>query len=159
MNAITELSDPNQRDDSLLAIHISQVPVNIGLIRIVKDLSNPNREILTDGSWSREEIDRLSKEYPQLVIELQVNPEEKLNLLVDQFTELTDKKFVLERMFDDVGAVKNRLKERVKEVFDDQIISFKNQMTMISYGVDDQILIKNEYSRAIRTPIPRESGQ
>ncbi len=143
MNTVTDVRERDRKDDSVLALHISQVPENVGLIRIVKDLANPGREVLTDGSWSKGEIDRLRREYPQLIVELQVNPEEKLNVLVEQFATLTKRKFVLERMFEDVEAVQARLKERVKEVFDDQIISFRNKMTLISYGINEDSLIEN----------------
>ncbi|AGF78923.1 hypothetical protein UWK_02383 [Desulfocapsa sulfexigens DSM 10523] len=146
MNALAETGSHNANEDTLLTLHISQVPENIGLIRIVKDLGNPNREVITDGSWSKAEIRRLNKEYPQLVIELQVTSEEKLSLLVNQVTSITEKSFTLEKMFKDVNAVKESLKERVREVFDDQIISFRNRMTMTSYGFNDDILTKNASS-------------
>ncbi|AGF77638.1 hypothetical protein UWK_01066 [Desulfocapsa sulfexigens DSM 10523] len=151
MNNEVETGNIPQNEDGLLMLHISQVPENIGLIRVVKNLANPNGEIETDGSWSRAEIQRLSIEYPQLVVELHVNPEEKLNLLVDQLTSITEKKLTLKRMFEDVNSVKEHLKERVKKVFDEQIISFRNRMTIFSYGVSDSTLTENagSYSKLI----------
>lgn len=151
MNMLSELVNADEKEDGHLTLHISQVPENVGLIQEVKDLGNPGGEIQTDGSWSAKEIKRLSLEYPQLVVELQVNPKEKLDLLVSQLTSITEKKLFLGKMFADVNAVKERLKERVKEVFDDQIISFRNEMTMVSYGVNDDILTENAetYSKLI----------
>ena len=151
MSMVSESAAVDHDDEGLLALHISQVPEDVGLIRVVKDLANQNREIETDGSWSRKEILRLSKEYPQLVVELQVTPEEKLNLLLEQLTDTIEKKLTLERMFENVNAVKERLKERIKEVFDDQIIAFRNKMTMVSYGVSNSILTENatSYSKLI----------
>lgn len=143
MNMVSEFAAFDQTEDGLLALHISQVPEDVGLIRVVKDLANPGGEIQTDGSWSQKEIQRLSKEYPQLIVELQLNPEEKLNLLVEQLTNTIEKKLTLERMFENVGTVKEQLKARVKEVFDDQIVAFRNKMTLVSYGVTDVLLSKN----------------
>lgn len=140
-----------QTSDGLLTLHISQVPVNVGLIRIVKDLANPDTEIVTDGSWSREEIRRLTREYPQLVVELQVSANEKLNFLVDQLTGVIEENLSLQRMFADVDEVKENLEERIKDVFDEKIISFTNKMTMLSYGVGRNVLAEHNasYSKLI----------
>lgn len=140
-----------QTSDGLLTLHISQVPVNVGLIRIVKDLGNPDAEIITDGSWSKEEIRRLTREYPQLVVELQVNVNEKINVLVDLLTGVTEKNLSLKRMFTDVDQVKENLEERIRDVFDDKIISFTNKMTMLSYGVGENVLTEHNasYSKLI----------
>lgn len=146
-----EPASTGQIDNELMALHISQVPQNVGLIRVVKDLAHPGAEIDTDGSWSLEEIERLSIKHPQLMVELQVTSDEKLDILVDQVTRITEKKLALDKMFDDVAAVKEQLRNRVRDVFDEKINSYRNKMTEVSYGVDKEILTTNAktYSKLI----------
>ena len=146
MSIQEETSTAEPAVEGLMTLHISQVPPNVGLIRVVRDLANPDAEIPMDGSWSREEIERLTFEYPQLMVELQVTSDEKLDILVDQVTDITEKELCLDKIFDDVDLVREHLRDRIKDVFDEKINSFRNKMTEVSHDVAENKMKENAQS-------------